>query len=40
MTRNIVYHSLGARLAVTNTIDFFWQQIVLPQAPNIPPPNC
>ncbi len=23
-----------------NVIDFFWQQIVLPQAPNIPPPNC
>ncbi len=23
-----------------NVIDFFWQQIVLPQAPNIPPPDC
>ncbi len=23
-----------------NVIDFFWQQIALPQAPNIPPPNC
>jgi V8-like Glu-specific endopeptidase len=23
-----------------NVIDFFWQQIILPQAPNIPPPNC